>query len=55
MYLSMKEVKFPIGVKLEDGDYIKREVTSSVVDKEEELFLCGRKTLNEWRTALFFE
>ena len=55
VYLSTKEVKFPIVVKVEDGDYIKREVVANIVDKEEELFLCGRKTLQEWKAAVFFE
>ena len=45
--LSTKEVKFPIVVKVEDGDYIRREVVANIVDKNEELFLCGRKTLME--------
>ena len=47
MYLSMKEVKFSLLVKMAYGDCIKREVTANVVDKEEELFLCGRITLTE--------
>ena len=41
LYLSTKEIKFPIKIKIEDGDYIKREVTANVVDKEQELFWCG--------------
>ena len=41
--MSTKEVKFPIVVEEEDRDYIKREVVANIVDKEEELFVCGRK------------
>ena len=43
VYLSMKDVKFSIVVKVEDDDFVKREVTTNILDKEEELFLCGRK------------
>ena len=53
--MSMKEVEFPIMVKVEYSDYIKTEVTANVVDKVEELFLYGRKTLTEWKTVVFFE
>ena len=45
VYLSTKEVRFPIIVKIEDRDYIKRDVVANIVKKEEELFLCGRNTL----------
>ena len=55
VYLSTKEVKFPLIVKVEDGDYIKREVVANIVEKEEELFLCGRTTLQEWKAAVFFD
>ena len=42
-------------IKVEDGYFVKTEVTENMVDKEEELFLCGRKMLTEWKTVLFFE
>ena len=50
MYLSMKEVQFSIVVRVEDGYYIKREVTANVVDKKEKLVLCVMNTLTEWKT-----
>ena len=34
---------------------MKREVNANVVDKEEELFLYGRKTLIEWKIVVFFK
>ena len=46
IYLSMKEGKLPIVVKMEDADYMKREVVVDVVGKEE-LLLCVRKTLTD--------
>ena len=51
----MKVGKQPIVVKVEDEDVVKREVTANVVDKEEELFLYGRKTLIQWKPQVFFE
>ena len=54
VYVSTKEVRFPIVVKVEGDDYIKREVTANIIEKEEELFLCGRQTLTEWKIAVFF-
>jgi len=34
----MKEVKFLVVVRVDDGDFIRREVTSIIVYKEYELF-----------------
>ena len=31
------EIEYPIMVNLEDGDFVKGEVTANVVDKDEEL------------------
>ena len=45
-YLSMKEGKLSVVVKMEDADYMKREVVVDVVGKEE-LLLCVRKTLTD--------
>lgn len=50
--MSTKEVKFPIVVIVKDGDYIKKGANENVVDKEEELFLGGRKTLTGWKYFL---
>ena len=47
--------KFSIVIKVKNDDYIKREVTTNIIDKKEELFLCGWKTLTEWKIAVFFE
>ena len=30
-------------------------MTANVGDKEEEMFLCGRRTLTKWKIVLFFE
>ena len=34
-------------------DYIRRMNTVSIVDREDELFLCGLKTLTEWKAVGF--
>ena len=36
VYLSTKEIKFPIVNKMDNANYIKREVVANVRDKEEE-------------------
>ena len=46
IYISMKEVKFPIVVKVEDGDFVKREVTTKFLEKKEELFFLWKKKTN---------
>ena len=51
----MKEVVFLIVIKVEEDDFKRREITVSIIDSEEIIFLCGKKTLTEWKTALYFE
>ena len=55
VYMSTREVRFPIVIRMENDDYIKREVTANIIEKEEELFLCGRQILTDWKIAVFFE
>ena len=50
----MKEEVFPIVIKVEEDDLIRREITVSIIDSEEITLLCGKKTLTEWKTALYF-
>ena len=38
VYLSMKEFKFTIVVKVPDGDCLKREVIANMIGKENEIF-----------------
>ena len=45
----------PIVMKTGDKDYIKKMVVVSVIDRMEDLFLCGLKTLQEQRTTVFHE
>merc|ERR1712002_169246 len=40
VYLSNKEITLPVRMKTESDDYIRRMITVSIVDREDELFLC---------------
>ena len=55
IYLSNREITLPVRMKTEKDDYIRRMITVSIVDREDELFLCGLKTLIEWKAAVFYE
>ena len=55
IYLSNRGITFPVRMKTENDDYIRRMITVSIVDREDELFLCGLKTLIEWKAAVFYE
>ena len=45
----------PIRMKTEGKDYIRKMITVSLVDRDDELFLCGLKTLIEWKEVAFYE
>merc|ERR1712114_29241 len=55
VYMSKKEITLPVRMKTESDDYIRRMITVSIVEKDDELFLCGLKTLIEWKAAVFYE
>ena len=54
VYLNSKEITFQIFMKKGNGDNLKRDVVTNVIEKEDYLFLCGLKTLQEWKAALIF-
>ena len=41
-------------IRVENNDFIKRGITANIIDSEEVSFLCGQKTLTDWKTALYF-
>ena len=41
IFLSNREITLPIRMKTENDDYIRKVVTVSILDREDELFLCG--------------
>merc|ERR1712030_173649 len=54
-YLSTEKVTFPVVIKTDDNDFMKRSVTANVIQSNEVNFLCGEATLVDWRTVLDFE
>ena len=55
VYLSEEDVTFPVVMKTDRGDFVKREVVASVIDSEEVNFLCGKETITYWKTKVDFE
>ena len=47
IYESNREVTMPIVIRVGNGDFIRKNIAMSVIDREEELFLCGLKTLGD--------
>ena len=54
LYISNVEVSFPVVMKMDRNDFIKRDVVANVIDSEEVTFLCGKNTVKEWKTTLDF-
>ena len=54
-YVSTEKVKFPVVMKTDQDDFIKREVTANVIESDKVNFLCGKATLKEWKKVLDFE
>merc|ERR1712030_3592 len=54
-YMSTEKVTFPVVMKTDDNDFIKRDVTANVIKSNEVNFLCGEETLVDWRMVLDFE
>ena len=48
-YLSEIEIRCPIVLKKDNGDYIKREVIAYIIDADGVNLLLGRDTQKEWR------
>ena len=44
-YLSEVEIIFPIVLKTDSGDYIKRELTANFIDADRVNFLLGREMI----------
>ena len=38
-----------------DGNYMRKSINVNIIDREEDLFLCGLKTLRDWKGAVFYE
>ena len=55
VYLSDTEVTFPVVLKTEDRDYVRRNVTGSVINAYEINFLCRKETTKGWKTKVDLE
>merc|ERR1711996_34117 len=42
-------------MRTDDDSFMKKMITISVVNRDDDLFLCGLKTLMEWKAAVFYE
>ena len=54
-YVSSEKVKFPVVMKTNMDDFIKRELTANVIESDEVNLLCGKQTLKDWKTMLDFD
>ena len=45
----------PVVMEVESGHYIKKLIMVSIIEREEDLFLCGLKTLRDWKAVVFYE
>ena len=43
LYRTTSEVVFPIVIKVENDDFIRQEITASIIDSEGITFLCGKR------------
>ena len=55
VYISSKEVTITIMVRALDGTCFERELTVTIINNKEELFLSRLKTLVDWKAAVFYE
>ena len=52
VYLSDTRVTFPIVMKTEDKDYVKRNLVANLINLDEVNFLCGKETNKGWKTKV---
>ena len=46
-YISEVEIRFPIVLKTDEGEYMKRKLTAYIIDAERVNFLLGRESIKE--------
>ena len=47
IYESNREVTMPLVIRVGNEDFTRKNIAMSIIDREEELFLCGLKTLRD--------
>merc|ERR1712126_505582 len=51
-YLSEVEIRLPVVLKTDNGDYMEREVTVYIIDVNRVNFLLGRETIKELKLRI---
>lgn len=54
-YLSEVEIRLPVVLKTDNGDYMEREVTVYIIDVNRVNFLLGRETIKELKLRIDHE
>ena len=54
-YVSQVEIEFPIILKTDGGDYVKRGLIAYMIDADGVNFLLGKETLKNWRVIMDYE
>ena len=55
VYLSDTEITFPIVMKTEDKDYVKRNLVANLINSDEVNFLGGKQTIKGQKTKVDVE
>ena len=55
VYLSEMEVTIPVVLKTDANYFVKRDIVANVISSDEVNFLCGRKTIIEWKTKVDYD
>ena len=55
VYLSKTEVTFPIIMKTENDDYVKKSIMANIINSDKVNFLCGRETTKGWKMKVDME
>ena len=46
---------FPTVLKTDENAFVRREIEANVINLDEVNFLCGQKSIKEWRPKVGFE
>ena len=54
-YVSEIEMEYPVILKTDKGDFVKRELLAYVIDADGVNFLLGKETLKNWKVNMDYE
>ena len=55
IYKSNRELTLSVRMRTDDDGFMRKMIIVSIVDRDDELFLCGLKTLMEWKATVYYE